>query len=104
MVEINPLMPQANSPKLENPLENITLTESAWDEDLDKVDYRARPANDKRKPKTLMRNKLNSRGTPSCWPRNMKEEKCLTPQHSLEYIPMITSAQPNKPSERTFDH
>ena len=78
MVEVNPPMPWTSSPKLENPLENIKQIESDWDEDLDRVDYRARPANDKRKPNTLMRNKLNIRGTPTCWPRNMEEEKCPT--------------------------
>ena len=29
----------------------------------------------------------------------MKEEKCSTPQHIPEYIPMVVSPQPNKPSE-----
>ena len=29
--------------------------ESDWDEDLDKVDYRARLANDRRKPRPLVR-------------------------------------------------
>ena len=29
----------------------------------------------------------------------MKEEKWPTPQHSPEYIPMIVSPQPNKPSK-----
>ena len=96
---INPLMLQTSSPKLENPLENITLTESDWDADLDRVDYRVRLANDKRKPKTLMRNKLNIRGTPSCWSWNMRKQKCPIPQHSPDYIPMIMSPQPNKPSE-----
>ena len=99
MVEVNPPMPQTCSPKPENPLENIKQIELYWDEDLDRVDYRVRLANDKRKPKTLMRKKLNFRGTPSCWPRNMKEEKCPTSQHSPEYISMIAFPQPNKLSK-----
>ena len=66
-------------PKQGHLLQNKTLIESDWDEDLESVDYRARKSNDKRKPKTLMRKKLNIRGTPSCWPRNLTEEKCPTP-------------------------
>ena len=45
MVENLP-MPQKSSPKLGHPLENIKLIASDWDEDLESVDYRARPPND----------------------------------------------------------
>ena len=91
MVEVNPPSPWTSSPKLDNPLENMKQVESDWEEDLESVDYTARPPNDKRKPKTLMRKKLNIRRMPSCWPRNMREEKCPIPQHSPEYIPMVAS-------------
>ena len=46
-------MPQTSFTKPENPMENIKLAESDWYKDLDRVDYRAGPANDKRKPKNL---------------------------------------------------
>ena len=99
MVEVNPLAPWTSSPKLDSPLENIIQIELDWDEDLESVDYRTRLVNDKRKPKTPMRKKLNIKGMPSCWPRNMREENCPTPKHSPEYILMIASPRPNKPSE-----
>ena len=79
MVEVNSPSPQTNSPKLDNPLENMKQVESVWDKDLESVHYKARPPNDKRKPKTLMRKNFNIRGMPSCWPRNFREEKCSTP-------------------------
>ena len=99
MVEVNLPAPWTSSPKPDNPLENMKQVESDWDEDLESVDYRARPTNDMRKPKTLMRKNLNNRGMPSCWPRNMREENCPSPQQSPEYIPMLVTPQPNKPSE-----
>ena len=58
--------------------------ESDWDEDLDKVDYRAKSANERRKPRPLVRNRLTLRGPPPGWPRNTKEEdKCPTPNTVL---------------------
>ena len=90
MVE-NPPMPQTSSPKLGHPLENIKLIEPDWDKDLESLNYGIRLPNDKRKPKTLMSTNLNIIGMPSCWPINMREEKCPTSQHSPKYIPMIMS-------------
>ena len=72
--------------------------ESDWDEDLDKVDYRARPTNDQRKSRPLVRNRLTLRGPPPGWPRDTKQEdKC--PQHSPEYMPMVESQQDNNSGE-----
>ena len=79
MVEVNLPKPQTSSPKPGHSLENMKQVKSDWDEDLEDVDCKARLPNDKRKPKTLMRKKLNIKGMPFCWPRNMREEKCPTP-------------------------
>ena len=46
--------------------------ESDWNKDLDKVDYRARPVNDRRKPIPLVINRLTLRGPPPGWPRHTK--------------------------------
>ena len=48
MVEVNLPSPQTSSPKPDNPLEDMKQVESDWDEDIESVDYRTRPPNDKR--------------------------------------------------------
>ena len=74
--------------------------ESDWDQDLEKVDYRARPANQRRKPRPLVRNRLTLRGPPPGGPRHTKQgDKCPIPQHSPEYMPMVASQQDNNPGE-----
>ena len=51
--------------------------ESDWDENLENVDYRARPANQRRKPRPLVRSRLTLRGPPLGGPRHTKQEdKC----------------------------
>ena len=57
------------------------------DEDLDEIDYRARLANNRRKPKPILRCR------PTLWRSspNWLKDDCPTPQTSPEYITMHPS-------------
>ena len=48
-------MPQTSSPKPDDSQGNLEKLETETDEDIDNIDYRARAANDKRKPKPILR-------------------------------------------------
>ena len=63
------------------------------DEDIDEIDHRARPANDRRKPKPILRCRPTLRRSPPNWLR----DDCPKPQTSPEYITMVASPQQTKP-------
>ena len=66
------------------------------DKDLDEIDYRARLANDRRKPKPILRCRPTLRRSP---PNRLKDDWPM-PQTSPEYITMVASLQQTKePSE-----
>ena len=62
-------------------------------ENIDEIDYRARPANDMRMPKPILRCRPSFRRSPPNWLR----DDCPTPQTSPEYMSMVASPQQNKP-------
>ena len=72
---------------------NLEKLEMETDEDIDEVEYRARPANDRRKPKLILRCRHTLRRSPPNWLR----DDCPTPQTSPEYITMVASPQETKP-------
>ena len=58
--------------------------ESDWHENFNAVDYRARPVNDRRKPRPFVRNRLTLKGPPPGWSRHTKQEdNCPTPNMTL---------------------
>ena len=87
-------MPQTSSPKPDDSQGNLGKLETETDDDTDEIDYRARPANDRRKPKPILRCRLTLRRSPPNWLRDTYP----TLQTSLEYITMVASPQQTKPS------
>ena len=66
------------------------------DKNIDKIDYRARPADDRRKPKPILRCRPTLRRSPPNWLR----DDCPTPQTSQEYITIVASSQQTKPPSK----
>ena len=89
-------IPRTSSPYPDDSDKNLEKLETEVDEDLDEIDYRARPANDRRKPKSILRCRPTLRRSPPNWLKN----DCPTPLTSPEYITMVASPQQTKqPSE-----
>ena len=89
-----------NSPRSERTQTTSEYIESDWDDNLDLIpDYPSRPYNDHRKPQSLRRQNLVIQKLPQGWPKCRSGTTPYTPVHSPEYIPMISSPPPLKPSD-----
>ena len=82
-------MPQTSNSKPDNSHGNLEKLETESDKNLDEIDYRARPAYDRRNPKPLLRCRPTLRISPPNWLRDV----CPTPQTSPEYITMVACPQ-----------
>ena len=82
-------MPRTSSPYPDDSDRILEQLELETDNDLDEIDYRARPANDRRPPKPILRCRLTLRRSPPNWDKN----DCPTPQTSPKYITMVASLQ-----------
>ena len=83
-------MPRTSSPYPVDNDNNLEKLEQETDDGLDQIDYRARPANDRRPPKPRCRPTL--RRSPPNWLKN----DCPKPQTSPEYIMVVASPQQAK--------
>ena len=71
---------------------DLEKVETETDEELDQIDYRARPSNDRRLPKPI----LWCRPTLIRSLTNWLKDDCLTPQTSPEYLAMVASPQQSR--------
>ena len=71
-------MPRTSSPYPDNSNKRLEKLETKTEDELDQIDYRARPANDWRPPKPRCRQTF--RRSPPNWLKN----NCPTPQTSPE--------------------
>ena len=90
-------MPRTSSPYPDDSDKRLEKLEMETDDELDEIDYRARPANNRRLPKprcrpTLRRSSLN-------WLKN----DCPTSETSPEYIMMVASPQQTKQPTNEVD-
>ena len=80
-------MPRTNSPYPDDSNKRLEKLETETADELDQIDYRARPANDRRLPKPRCRPTL--RRSPPSWLKN----DCPTPQTHPKYLTMVASPQ-----------
>ena len=80
-------MLRTSSPLSDDSNKNLEKLEMEMDEDLDEIDYRARMANNRRKPKPILRCRPTLRRSPLNW----LMDDCPTCQTSREYITMVAS-------------
>ena len=78
-------MARTSSPYPDDSDKRLEKLETETDDELDQIDYMARPANDRRLPKPRCRPTLR-RSHPN-WLKN----DCPTPQKSPKYITMVAS-------------
>ena len=80
-------MTKTSSPYPDDSDKRLEELETRTEDKLDQIDYRARPANDRRPPKP--RHRPTFRRSPPNWLKN----DCPIPQTSPEYIMMVASPQ-----------
>ena len=85
-------MPRTSSPYPDDSDKKLEKLETEMDDELDEIDYRARPANDRRLAKPILRHKPTLRRSPPNWLKNA----CPTPQTSPEYMTTIASPHQTK--------